>query len=160
MQGLQYSSSGLGGYAAAIILFIGFLIGFVVYSRFKVQIGGVIATPLRALYTIADPRSLVVFAVAAAASYATIEALVEYTLMYGRRLYYFSAMISIIATFALLRWFQIEQAAYFSVIPAIIGYNLYRESESAERLTRSLAIWLVEFASILTVAYLILGLLG
>jgi hypothetical protein len=144
-----------GDLLSALILVFGFALGFLFYSKYKVQIGGVIATPLLVLYVLCCPVSLVVFFIATVAAFATIELLVDTTLIYGRRLYYFAAIVSIIITFSLLRLFRIPEPAYFSVIPAIVGYNLYRESESVDNLARSIIVWLVQFASTLAVAYML-----
>ncbi|MEB3760130.1 MAG: poly-gamma-glutamate biosynthesis protein PgsC/CapC [Desulfurococcales archaeon] len=149
-----------GDILTALILIIGFLIGFIVYSKFKVQIGGVIATPLLVLYVLNYPKSIIVFIIAVVMTYLVLEVLVETTLMYGRRLYYIGAIVSIITTYILMKYISIVQPAYFSIIPAIIGYNVYRESESVENLARSILIWLLEFLSILAIALVIISFEG
>ncbi len=127
-------------YFVALVLLAGFGYGFILYNKFKVQIGGVIATPLLVLYILDEPLSAVVFLVSTIAVYAFLEILVETTLIYGRRLYYLGAIVSIISTYLLKNYLEIPQPAFFSIIPAIIGYNLYRESESVENLSRSIGL--------------------
>ena len=137
----------------AMVLLIGFGLGFLVYDRFKVQIGGVIATPLLVIYVLSSPGSIIIFLIATISVFLLIEFLVEYTLMYGRRLYYLGAIVSIIVTYSLRGVFNIPQPAYFSVIPAIIGYNLYRESEIVSKLRRSIIVWGAEFGAVLVAGY-------
>lgn len=138
---------------APLVLIVGFAVGFIMYNEFKVQVGGVIATPLLVLYVLRSPLSLIIFAVSAGLSYAVIRVLVNFTLMYGRRLFYLAAIVSITTTYMMLGLLSVPSPAYFSIIPAIIGYNLYRETESVERVSRSILIWLIEFAIIYAIAY-------
>lgn len=133
----------------ALLLFVGFLLGFFIYSKYKVQVGGIVATPILALYVLREPISIAVFAIATAAALLAIELAVRRTLAYGRRLYYYSAFVSIPTTFFLARILGIAQPAFFSIIPTIIAYNIHREVESVHTFARSMFIWLCELFAII-----------
>ena len=135
---------------ATPILSIGFLGGFVIYTRYGSRVGGVVAVPLAVIESLAYPLIVPFLIIGSIVSYMIGMIIFDEFLIYGRRLFYVfliaSVFVMTIPTISVL-----PQAFNFStILPGIIAYNMHVE----KAMTRSIAI-----LSIFFTALYILGLL-
>ncbi len=140
------------------LLLTGFAIGYLFYSKFMYRVGGVIVTPLLAIYTLSNPIFLLLFLVATSISYATIEAVVNFRLVYGRRLFYVSCFTSGVVTFILIYLMNVRHPLMLTILPGIFAYNLFSDVNSVSNVRKSLFLWSLEFSFLLIIGY-VMGLM-
>ncbi len=137
-----------------LLLLMGFAIGYLFYSKFMYRVGGVIVTPLLALYTLSNPIFFFLFLAATFISYATIEVVVSYRLIYGRRLFYVSCFTSGVVTFILVYLTNVRHPLMLTILPGIFAYNLFSDVNSVSNVKKSLFLWSLEFSFLLIIGYL------
>lgn len=123
--------------AAIAIMLVGIGLVAVASQRGGYRLGGVMVLPLLTIYTLREPLSPVVFAVATVAAWLSLWALREFTLAHGRRVFLVAvvvgALVSILVAFAVARTvlgsFVVADAEVVgSIFPGIAAYNLMRVS--------------------------------
>ncbi len=134
------------------VLIIGFLAGFLIYTKLGSRAGGVVIVPLAVVESLAYPFILPFLIIGSIASYMVGMIFFEEFLIYGRRLFYVFLIASIlIMTGPIVS--TIPHAFNFStILPGIIAYNMHVE----KAMTRSIAIVLVCFTALFILGLLII----
>ncbi len=113
------------------------LAGIVIYERTGWRLGGVLVAPLLAIYTVADPWLLVVFAGAAIVSLLGAGLARRRWFLYGRRIMAFHILLGLGASLALLHLLPVHYSGIaLPVLPGIFAYNVHREEGLAAPVVR------------------------
>jgi len=135
------------------VLGIGFLAGFLVYTRLGSRAGGVVAIPLAVVESLAYPLIIPFLIIGSIMSYIIGMIVFEEFMIYGRRLFYVFLIISIIIMTSPIVS-TIPHAFNFStILPGIIAYNMHVEKS----MTRSSAIIFICFAALYLLGLLIIN---
>lgn len=98
------------------------------YERWGVRLGGVLALPYLVIYALGDLSVLLLFGLAAGATYALGEVVHRRTLVYGRRMLVVFLLLSLAASGLLNNVVHVSQTGVFlPVLPGLFAYNLHRE---------------------------------
>ena len=117
--------------AIYLILFVGFVLGYLFYELFKIKAGGVLAIPLLVIYTVSDVTLFFLTLFIAAIIFFILEFIFKKTAIYGRRLLYLSFGLSIIITSIAIALLKAPKAVIFlTLIPGLIAYNFHKEKNS------------------------------
>jgi hypothetical protein len=138
-----------------IILFIGFVIGFILYTYFKFRSGGVLAMPLLAIYTFNFPLLLPFIVVSTIFIVLITELLFIKFIIYGRRLLYINLILGMLLVSSFSYLFKIDLGWYPLLIPGLLSYNFHREVNSKENIFHSIFLNVVYFVSILLISVII-----
>lgn len=117
--------------AGAVVVLLGFLASMWASEVWNVRLLGIIALPLLAIFTIAEPGILPVYLAIGAVTYAVIEGIHRQTLLYGRVLLSLSILTSILLAIGVTTTALITSGQFllFTAVLAGIGaYNLHRLS--------------------------------
>jgi hypothetical protein len=121
----------IGTIVPYLILLVGFAMGFILYKKLGTRVGGVMAIPLAVVYCLAELKLIPVLIGAT-----IITSLIGYLffqlfLLYGRRMLYIYAGISIVVTMPLVLLVKANATVYMSIIPGLLAYNFHREVNSS-----------------------------
>jgi len=121
-----------------IPLLIGFVCSYIIYTYKKFRMGGVIAIPLLAIYTVKFPLIALVIFISSILIFICLEILMERVIMYGRRLLYVSMIMSVILM-ALVQIFISKNPEWYAMLlSGLIAYNYHRENHSGAKMAKSL----------------------
>lgn len=122
------------------VLFL--LLGFLVYEKTGLRLGGILVLPLLVIYALIDLKILFVFGLAAAASFWSGHVVYRRTLLYGRRLLYVFLITGVLATAAFHRMVPTDFGVFIlAILPGLFAYNLHREGRYIEGFA-AFAFWL------------------
>ncbi len=108
--------------------------GLVAYERWGLRLGGVLVMPYLVLYAAFDLGVLLLFAVAAAATFAIGEVIHRTTLIYGRRMLIALVLVSLVMSSLANVVFDVSMSGVFlPILPGLYAYNLHREGEPLYR---------------------------
>jgi hypothetical protein len=111
-------------------LFVGFLLEFVLYTRYKFRAGGVIVIPLLATYLIKYPALVPSILFATVLTFLVLEIAYSNFIIYGRRLLYISLMFGLVV-FSVISYFRHSAPfTYAFLMPGLMAYNFHREKHS------------------------------
>lgn len=136
---------------ATLIMVVGISVVALVSQRQGYRMGGVMVVPLVVIYTIREPFSPLIFVLGAAAAWASLWAVREYTLTHGRRVFLVAvvtgALATVVVAFVVSRYvparLPFENAEMVaSIFPGIAAYNFMR-LDPADRPNDALAMCLV-----------------
>jgi hypothetical protein len=127
-------------YWEAIPLLIGFIIEYVLYTKYKFRAGGVVVIPLLAIYTVKYPLMAVALIGLSMITLLIIEILYSKFVVYGRRLLYMSLTAGIILTLIIMPMLDSALGWYSVVVPGLLAYNFHRENHSIVDRARSVII--------------------
>lgn len=130
---LQTAEVSIDPAAGAVVVFLGFLAAMWASEVWNIRLLGIIALPLLAIFTIAEPRILLVYLALGGVTYAAIEGIHRQTLLYGRVLLSLAIVTSILLAVGLATTTLITSGQFllFTAVLAGIGaYNLHRLSET------------------------------
>ncbi len=134
------------------VLVIGFLAGYLIYTRLGSRAGGVVIVPLSVVESLAYPFIIPFLIIGSIVSYILGMIFFEEFLIYGRRLFYVFLIASILIMAGPIIT-TIPHAFNFStIVPGIIAYNMHVE----KAMTRSIAIVLVCFTTLFILGLLII----
>lgn len=122
------------------ILFL--LVGFLVYEKTGLRLGGILVLPLLVIYALIDLKILIVFGLASAFSFWSGHIVYRRTLLYGRRLLYVFLTTGILATAAFHSMVPTDFGVFIlAILPGLFAYNLHREGRYVEGFA-AFAFWL------------------
>ncbi len=99
-----------------------------VYERWGLRLGGVLALPYLAVYALTDLGILLLFGLAALATYFIGQVVHRRTLIYGRRMLVVFLLASLASSGLLNQVIQVAQSGVFlPILPGLFAYNLHRE---------------------------------
>lgn len=126
---------------AYLILFVGFVLGYLLYELFKVRAGGVVAIPLLVIYTMYNVKIFFLILFLAIFIFLFLELIFKKTAIYGRRLLYISFGLSIIIT-SIAVWLMKEPSpvVFLTLLPGLMAYNFHREKNSSTGLLKGLVL--------------------
>lgn len=134
-----------------IPLLIGFIFSYLIYSYKKYRLGGVISIPLLAIYTIKFPLIALVIVLSSILIFICLEILIERVIVYGRRLFYISMMISVILMTLVEVFISKNPEWYALLLSGLMAYNYHRENHSGVKITNSiLAYFLLYFVCLIS----------
>lgn len=138
----------------SIILFLGFLISFFLYQRFRMRIAGVIATPLLAVYILVNPLTLPVVIAIVLVLFGILHWLYIRYYIYGRRLFLIGCAFSIVISAPILILLGLTNVIIITILPAIFAYNaiidVQHRARSAGLLSGELGVLVVVGALLMT----------
>lgn len=121
----------VGSIVPYLVLLVGFALGFVLYEKLGSRVGGVVAIPLAVVYCLVEPRLIPVLIGATIITSLIGYLLFRMFLLYGRRMLYIYAGISIIITIPLILIAGAKGTIFMSIIPGLLAYNFHREINSS-----------------------------
>lgn len=139
-----------------IILFAGFIVSYLLYTKFGMRSPGVIAAPLLAIYALQNHVILIVVIIVGVLVYVMSLLVYKKWFIYGRRLFLILCAISVILSTPIIYLLRIEDTAFTTILPAIFAYNL---TTNGNKLLSSIGVLVGEIVlligiGILTVMYL------
>jgi|SRR3989344_3607031 len=142
---------------AYIILFVGFILGYLLYELFKVRAGGVVAIPLLVIYTIYNLKIFFLILLLALLLFLLLELIFKKTAIYGRRLLYISFGLSIIIS-SIAIWLMKEPSpvVFLTLIPGLMAYNFHREKNSSTGLLKALVLTDIYAILVMGIAWIVL----
>lgn len=140
------------------LLFAGYVVGGLwAYERWGVRLGGVLALPYLVVYALEDLRVLLLFGLAAVATYSAGEAIHRYSLIYGRRMLAAFLLLSLLFSYLFNALIQVSITGVFlPVLPGLFAYNLHREG----RPVWHVALFVGAVSFVLLVTFAILNITG
>jgi hypothetical protein len=138
-----------------IILLIGFIIGYFLYSFFKFRSGGVLAMPLLAIYTLNYPLMLPFTIFTVIILFVIMLFMFNKIIIYGRRLLYVSLGFGMILTFIFSYLMKIDVGWYPLLVPGLLAYNIHREVNSKGNLHYSIIMNILYFVLMMVITILI-----
>jgi hypothetical protein len=149
-----------------VTLLFGFILGFYLYEAKRFKVGGVIAIPILAIYSLQDMVILPIFIISAIACIVIARIIAEKTLLYGRRLLYCFLAISIVATSIIIAVTSkvyapmVQEMVVFTIFPGIIAYNISKESYDLNSAAESVFLVIVYFMAVYLFARALLMIAG
>jgi hypothetical protein len=142
---------------AYIILFVGFILGYLFYELFKIRSGGVVAIPLLVIYTMYNLKIFFLILSLALLIFLLLELIFKNTAIYGRRLLYISFGTSIIIT-SVAVWLLKEPSpvVFLTLVPGLMAYNFHREKNSSTGLLKALVLTDIYAILVMAIAWLII----
>ncbi len=134
------------------IFSIGFIGGFVIYSRYGSRVGGVVAVPLAVVESLAYPLLIPFIIIGSIVSYMIGVIIFEEYLIYGRRLFYVFLIASVFFMTGPIISTIPHGFNFSTILPGIIAYNMHVE----KAMTRSIAILLISFSALFLIGLLII----
>lgn len=136
----------------AIPLLVGFVLEFILYSKYQFRAGGVIVLPILAVYFVLYPFFVPILLGLSLLTYIILEILYGKIIIYGRRLLYLALSIGI--TFSLIASYILAQpiGTYGFLIPGLLAYNIHREQHSPVMKLKSLVLNSAVFILLVMVA--------
>lgn len=137
------------------ILLFGFILGFILYELTRYRIGGVVAIPIMAIYTLDNPVMLPIFLFSIVVCLLAVHVISEKTLFYGRRLLYINLAFSIVTTSFLIFYLgsymemNLTSVTVGSIFPGIVAFNISRESYDFENAVKTGVMMLWNFLIVL-----------
>ncbi len=138
-----------------LILLFGFILGFILYELTRYRIGGVVAIPIMAIYTLDNPVMLPIFLFSIVVCLLAVDIISEKTLFYGRRLLYINLAFSIVTTSFLIFYLgsymdmNLTSVTVGSIFPGIVAFNISRESYDFENAVKTGVMMLWNFLIVL-----------
>ncbi len=128
-------------------LLVGFLCSYLIYHYHKFRVGGVIAIPILAIYTIKFPLIFIAILITSIFLFFFLEFLLERKAIYGRRLLYLSLSGSLIIMTSLQYFINLTYDWYALLLPGLMAYNYHRENhdgiEKIKSIMASLILYIV-----------------
>jgi len=141
---------------AYVLLFIGFILGYLFYELFKIRAGGVVAIPLLVIYTMYNLKIFFLILILALLIFLLLELIFKNTAIYGRRLLYISFGTSILISSVVI-WILKEPSpvVFLTLLPGLMAYNFHREKNSSTGLLKALVLTDVYAILIMAIAWLV-----
>lgn len=119
---------------ATVITLLGLLAGIAGAHLYGLRLGGVVVTPLAAVYFLREFESLPVFILGVVGAYAAVTYVKPRWLLYGRRLFVFAVLVGAVVPVAVFVFLpamvpgdSLHGVAFVgSVLPGIAAYNFHR----------------------------------
>ncbi len=135
-------------------LLAGFLVGFVLYHKYMIRLGGVIIVPLLAIYFIEFPNTVSGIVLASALTFLVLEFVYSRYIVYGRRLLYVSLALGMAVMLAVFEVMGILSVGWYSLmIPGLLAYNVHREFNSSADIVRSVGLTAFLFLILIGVSF-------
>ncbi len=134
------------------ILSIGFLIGFLIYTRMGSRAGGVVVVPLAVVEALAYPLLIPLIVTGSIVSYIIGMIFFEEFLIYGRRLFYVFLTVSILVMTVPVISIIPHSLNFSTLLPGIVAYNMHVEKS----LTKAIAIVLICFSALFLLGLMII----
>lgn len=131
----------------AVILAVGFVTGFFIYTRLGSRVGGVVAIPLAVVESLAYPLIIPFIIIGSATCFYVGESVFVRYLIYGRRLFYVFLTASVIVMAQLIISVHLPPFSLSFIIPGIISYNLHVERGRK----KSIAVGIAYFAGLFAI---------
>jgi len=138
-----------------LLLTVGIVMSMLLYEKYRYRVGGILALTLLVLYGFSSLKIAFWLFLIVIINWLVLEGVFKKTIVYGRRLFFMSCLISIALTFML--YLIIDQMpVYITVIPGIIAYNLHYEKNANGNLSKSIKLLLLHIL-VLVIVGVILG---
>ncbi len=121
-----------------IPLLVGFIFSYIIYTYKKFRLGGVIAIPLLAIYTIKFPMIAVIILLSSILIFFILEFLMKYLIIYGRRLLYLAMVLSVLIMTLIEIFISKNPEWYAILLSGLLAYNYHREANSGVKITKSI----------------------
>lgn len=135
-----------------IVLIIGFILSYIIYSKYGIRAPGVIAAPLLAIYTLENQTILLIVAIVGTVIYIVSQMLYKKWFIYGRRLFLIMCMISVIITAPIISILGLSTVIFISILPAIFAYNI---TINGTKITTSIGVLLLEVLILIIIGSII-----
>jgi hypothetical protein len=143
-------------YWESIVLIIGFVIGYILYYKYRYRGGGVIAVPLLVIYTIKFPLMLPLLLISTFLSFFILNFLYLKFIIYGRRLLYISLTIGIVLNLIIQNSIKINMGWYPLILTGLLSYNMHREINSGQSFFKSSLISIFFMIFMIIIAFIMI----